>query len=246
MTPSPSSKPYNPTKYPPFAVTVDIVLMTVHKAELKVLLIRRGKEPFLHHWALPGGFVQEHEDLDTAAIRELDEETGIAEQPGHLEQFGAYGNPKRDERMRVVSVGYWAIVPNVPTPKGGTDAAHAEFMPVAELESGRIQLAFDHDRIVADGIEKARTSLEHTTIATEFCPPEFTIGDLREVYDAVWDTKLDPGNFQRKLKQSDGFLSPLDKKIRTSDKGGRPASLWTAGPAETLSPPLARPDSDED
>ena len=219
--------------------------MTVDKAELKVLIIRRGEEPFLHHWALPGGFVREDEDLDTAAIRELEEETGITER-GPLEQLGAYGNPKRDPRPdRVVTVAYWAIVPNAPTPKGGTDAAHAEFMPVAELESGRIQLAFDHDRIVADGIEKARARLEHTTIATEFCPPEFTIGELREVYDAVWDTKLDPGNFQRKLKQSDGFLNPLDKKIRTSDKGGRPASLWTAGPAETLSPPLVRPDPGE-
>ena len=233
---------YDPHAFPPFAVTVDIVVMTIIENDLRVLLIRRAVPPFLDSWALPGGFVRPDEDLDTAAARELAEETSISQEPEHLEQFGTYGHPDRDPRMRVVSVGYWAIVPDLPTPKGGSDAAYAELVPVAELESGRIRLAFDHDRIVADGIARARSRLEDTTIATRFCPPEFTISDLRRVYDAVWDSELDPGNFQRKVKQTIGFLEPLKETIRSGDKGGRPASLWTRGPAESLSPPLTRPD----
>ena len=216
---------YDPHAYPPFAVTVDIVVMTITESDLRVLLIRRAIPPFRDSWALPGGFVRPDEDLDTAAARELAEETSISQEPEHLEQFGTYGHPDRDPRMRVVSVGYWAIVPDLPTPKGASDAAYAELVPVAELESGRIRLAFDHDRIVADGIARARSRLEDTTIATRFCPPEFTISDLRRVYDAVWDSKLDPGNFRRKVKQTDGFLKPLNQTTRSGDKGGRPASL---------------------
>ena len=243
MTGGPETTPdYDPHAFPPFAVTVDIVVMTIIENDLRVLLIRRAVPPFLDSWALPGGFVRPDEDLGTAAARELAEETSINQEPGHLEQFGTYGHPDRDPRMRVVSVGYWAIVPDLPTPKGGSDAAYAELVPVAELESGRIRLAFDHDRIVADAIARARSSLEDTTIATHFCPPEFTISDLRRVYDAVWDSKLDPGNFQRKVKQTVGFLKPLKQTTKSGDKGGRPAGLWTTGPAETLSPPLTRPD----
>ena len=233
---------YDPHAFPPFAVTVDIVVMTITEGDLRVLLIRRAVPPFRDSWALPGGFVRPDEDLGTAAARELAEETSINQEPGHLEQFGTYGHPDRDPRMRVVSVGYWAIVPDLPTPKGGSDAAYAELVPVAELESGRIRLAFDHDRIVADGIARARSRLEATTIATRFCPPEFTISDLRRVYDAVWDSELDPGNFQRKVKQTAGFLKPIKQTTRSGDKGGRPAALWTRGPAESLSPPLTRPD----
>ena len=233
---------YDPHAYPPFAVTVDIVVMTITESDLRVLLIRRAIPPFRDSWALPGGFVRPDEDLDTAAARELAEETSISQEPEHLEQFGTYGHPDRDPRMRVVSVGYWAIIPDLPTPKGGSDAAYAELVPVAELESGRIRLAFDHDRIVADGIARARSRLEDTTIATRFCPPEFTISDLRRVYDAVWDSELDPGNFQRKIKQTAGFLKPIKQTTRSGDKGGRPAALWTRGPAESLSPPLTRPD----
>ena len=233
---------YDPHAYPPFAVTVDIVVMTITEGDLRVLLIRRAVPPSRDSWALPGGFVRPDEDLGTAAARELAEETSINQEPEHLEQFGTYGHPDRDPRMRVVSVGYWAIVPDLPAPKGGSDAAYAELVPVAELESSRIRLAFDHDRIVADAIARARSRLEDTTIATRFCPPEFTISDLRRVYDAVWDSQLDPGNFQRKVKQTVGFLKPLEQTTKSGDKGGRPASLWTRGPAESLSPPLTRPD----
>ncbi len=233
-----SAKKYDPLSFPPFAVTVDIALMTIVDQELRMLLIQRGIDPYRGKWALPGGFVREDESLLDAAERELPEETGITT---HLEQLKSYGSPDRDPRMRVVTVAFWAIIPNLGKPQSGTDAAHAELVPVAEIESGRLELAFDHALIAADAIEMARSSLETRTIASRFCQEEFTIADLRKVYDTVWNTELDPGNFQRKVTQSEGFLLPTESKTPSSEKGGRPAALWKAGSASKLMPPLSRP-----
>jgi 8-oxo-dGTP diphosphatase len=252
VTASPIAVGYDFNAYPRFAVTVDIVLLTIVETELRICLIRRGPDTypveFRHQWALPGGFVRVDEDLRTAALRELAEETRI-NQPGHLEMFGAYGDPERDSRGRIVSIAYWAITPNLPTPKGGTDASHAEFVPVAELEGGRLRLAFDHDRIATDAINTARDSLKHTTIATRFCPPEFTIRDLREVYNAIWGTELEAGNFQRMVNPKNpkakrkGFLIPVEgQSVPPRDKVGRPAQLFTAGTAKYLRPPLLIPE----
>ena len=230
---------YDPHTFPPFAVTVDIALMTLVDNELRMLLIQRGVEPDKGFWALPGGFVQENEDLLVAAERELIEETGVS---AELEQLKTYGQPQRDPRMRVVTVAYWAILPDLPRPKSGTDASHAELVPVFEIESKRLELAFDHEQIAYDAVEAARESLETRTVASRFCQPEFTIADLRNVYNSVWNTKLDPGNFQRKVKQSEGFLTPTPDKTPSTEKGGRPAVLWTAGPADKLDPPIQRPE----
>lgn len=239
MTINEKEATYDPNAFPPFAVTVDIALMTLVEDELRMLLIQRGVEPDKGYWALPGGFVQENEDLLAAAERELTEETGVT---AKLEQLKTYGEPQRDPRMRVVTVAYWAILPNLPTPRSGTDASHAELVPVFELESKRLNLAFDHEKIANEAIEKARESLETRTVASRFCQPEFTIADLRNVYNAVWNTKLDPGNFQRKVKQSEGFLTPTLDKTPSTEKGGRPAMLWSAGPADKLDPPIQRPE----
>ena len=237
----PRPENYDPSAFTPFAVTVDIVLMTVVDRELRVLLIRRGREPFKDSWALPGGFVQPEEDLADAAARELLEETGIGQEQSGLEQLGTYGHPARDPRMRVVTVAHWAIVSRLDeAPRGGSDASHAELKPVAEVQSDRVPLAFDHREIVDDAIERLRTDLETTTVAHRFCPPEFTIRELRDVYEAVWQTELDAGNFQRKVRQRKGFIIPTGGRIPPGDKGGRPATLWRGGDAEELSTFLSR------
>ena len=134
-------------------MTVDIVLLTTVERRLEVLLIQRGNPPYEGAWALPGGFVEPDEDLAEAAVRELLEETGIGVEPGSLLQVGAYGHPDRDPRMRVVTVAYGAIVTELDqVPRGGSDAAHAGLVPVADVQSGRVTLAFDHRQIVEDAV----------------------------------------------------------------------------------------------
>ena len=136
-----------------FAVTVDVVLLALVERQLEVLLIRRGKPPYEGAWALPGGFVEPDEDLAEAATRELLEETGIGVEPDSLQQVGAYGHPDRDPRMRVVTVAYGLVVAQLAqAPRGGDDAAHAGLVPMAEVQSGRVTLAFDHRKIVEDAV----------------------------------------------------------------------------------------------
>jgi 8-oxo-dGTP diphosphatase len=224
-------------RQPAFAVTVDLVVLTVRDGDLSVLLVRRGAPPFRSRWALPGGFVLAAEDLPDAAARELSEETGLADPAAHLEQLGSYGAPRRDPRGRVVTVAYLALLPDLPTPQAGTDAAAAAWRPVCALAGTR--LAFDHDEILADGVERARSKLEYTPLAAAFCPPEFTIGQLREVYETVWGTRLDPRNFHRKVTGTPGFVTPTGRS--TTGERGRPAQVYRRGPATTLYPPMLRP-----
>ncbi|MFE5729993.1 NUDIX domain-containing protein [Streptomyces sp. NPDC056528] len=253
--------PYDPSAFPPFAVTVDLVVLTVRSHALCTLVVRRGEAPFQGRWALPGGFVRADEDLSGAAARELVEETGLcAYDPAapppvpsngaHLEQLATYGAPDRDPRMRVVSVAHLALAPDLPAPRAGGDANSARWAPVEELlgedatagasGGGAGTLAFDHSRILADGVERARSKIEYSSLATAFCPPEFTVGELRRVYEAVWGVALDPRNFHRKVTGTPGFLVPAGGT--TTRQGGRPAQLFRAGGATLLNPPMLRPE----
>ncbi len=218
-----------------FSVTVDLVILTVRNDQLNVLLIERGKAPFKHRLALPGGFVRPGEDLDAAAIRELGEETNIQGGGLHLEQVRTYGAPDRDPRGRVASVAYLAIAPDLPVPVGGTDAATAQWVPVADSH----HLAFDHDTILRDAVDRARAKLEYSPLVAAFCHEPFTIGELRAVYEAVWDVQLDPRNFHRKVTGVGGFVVPTG--ARRSPPTGRPAALYRRGNATFLYPPMLRP-----
>src|SRR5918997_6121398 len=144
---------YDASKFPAFAVTVDVVILTMADGLLHALLVRRGEEPFKGMWAVPGGFKRPDETLDEAARRELAEETGV-DVPSLLTQFGAYGNPGRDPRMNVVTVGYLAVLRDVGAIVAGTDAAHAALVPVSDVLEERRELALDHRRSVRDRIAR--------------------------------------------------------------------------------------------
>src|SRR5262245_24239593 len=118
---------YDAAAFPPFAVTVDIAVLTVQAGLLQVLLVERGEPPFQGSWALPGGFVRPTESVEDAARGELHEETGLDHPPGHLEQLATYGDPDRDPRMRVLSVAHVALLPDLPLPVAGGDASLARF-----------------------------------------------------------------------------------------------------------------------
>ncbi|MEW2352919.1 NUDIX hydrolase [Spirillospora sp. NPDC029432] len=255
---------YDPREYDPVSVTVDVVALTIRDGGLHVLLVRRGRPPFEGMWALPGGFVhgvRDAEDLPDAAVRELAEETGLSAEGGaldrvHLEQLGTYGAPGRDPRMRVISVAYLAFAPELPDPRAGGDAADAAWTPVGALGLGAAgeqrpgttrRLAFDHARILSDGLERGRSKLEYTPLATAFCAAEFTIPELRAVYEAVWGEELHAGNFHRKVLSVPGFVESTGA---TSDRGGRKGGprprLYRAGDARLLHPALLRPSSEEE
>lgn len=224
------------SRFPVFAVAADVVVLTLRAGRLSVLLIRRAGPVFTGAWALPGGFVREDESLSEAAHRELAEEAGIGADDVRLEQLAAYGDVGRDPRPeRVVSVAWLALGANLPDPTPDTDADRAEWVPIDEAEAR--DLAFDHARILRDGVERARSKLEYTTVATAFCEPEFTLPDLRRVYEAVWDTELDNRNFQRKVLGADGFVEDTGRTIRGR---GNPAKVFRAGPAAALHPPIMR------
>ena len=224
--------------YPPFAVTVDLVLFTLLKDRLTVLAVQRAAAPFKGRLALPGGFVQPDENLEQAARRELHEETGLDGERIHLEQLATYGDPARDPRQRVVSVAYLALAPGLPVPTAGSDAAAAAWVEVDGLLRDRSRLAFDHAEILRDGLDRARSKLEYTPLATAFCPREFTIAELRKVYEIVWGAELDPRNFHRKVTGTKGFVVDA-KKLRV--ERGRPAQVYRVGNLRLLNPPMLRP-----
>ena len=144
---------------PDAAVAVDLAVLTVRDDALQILMIERGTEPFLGRLALPGGFVERDESLDAAAGRELQEETGLTPDRLHLEQLRAYGAPDRDPRMRIVSVCYLALMPDLPLPTAGGDARAAGWMAVDEVLGGDRPIAFDHRQIIGDAVERARSML---------------------------------------------------------------------------------------
>ena len=229
---------YDPRAFPPVAVAVDLVVLTIQHGQLCVLLVQRGTPPHLGRWALPGGFVGPDETLDAAARRELVEETGL-DAGSHLEQLASYGDPARDQRMRVISVASLALVADLPRPAAGTDAAEASFWPVVDRTGTGQPLAFDHDRILADALERARGKLEYTDLATTFLDEPFTIAELRRVYEAVWGVRLHPANFRRKVMSVPGLVVATGTE-RATGRGW--AELYTRGHATRLHPPIPRPD----
>jgi 8-oxo-dGTP diphosphatase len=219
---------YNSSRYPAFAVTVDVVILTMSDSRLHVLLVRRGVSPYEGMWAIPGGFKRPSESLNEAAKRELAAETGV-DSAGLLTQFGAYGDPGRDPRMNVVTVAYLAVLRELGAIVPGTDAAAAALIRVSDVLDGKIEVAFDHARIVRDAVERVRTDLDITGIATAFVGPTFTVAELRAVYEAVWGVQLDGANFRRSVVGEDGWVIPTGRRARPGANGGKPAELFRAG-----------------
>lgn len=210
-------------KYPHPAVAADLAIFTLRESRLQVLLIERARDPFKGRWALPGGFVRIHEDLDAAAARELEEETGVA--GAYLEQVGAFGNPARDPRERVISVAFFAIIPSDALHlKSGGDAAAARWWQVNQLP----QLAFDHEDILAHAHHHLRNKVRRSSLALRFLPPEFTLTEIQQVHEAILGQELDKRNF-RKWLTSLPYLRATGRMRRGGQH--RPAELYRGIPS---------------
>ncbi len=206
-------------KYPKPSVAVDLVIFTVMENELKVLLIKRGREPFVGMWSLPGGFVRIHESLERAALRELEEETGVKEV--YLEQLYTFGEPKRDPRGRVISVTYFALVDSTkikPFVTGSEQIQNVQWVSIDKLP----RLAFDHTAIIKYALKRLRYKLEYTAVGLELLPKLFTLTDLQKLYEIILDEKLDKRNFRKKI-----LSMGIVEATRHYKKGAhRPALLY--------------------
>jgi len=204
--------------YPQPSVTVDLVIFTIAEDDLKVLLIRRGQEPFKGRWALPGGFVDIDESLERAAARELQEEVGVTNV--YLEQLYTFGDPKRDPRGRVISVSYFALVDaERQRIVAASDAAEAQWHSVFDTP----KLAFDHAKILDYAVWRLRNKIEWTTVGYELLPKKFTLSELQRVYEIILQRPVDKRNFRKKI-MAQGQVVELNE-TRT-DVAHRPARLY--------------------
>ncbi len=205
--------------YPRPSVTVDLVIFTIAEDDLKVLLIRRGQEPFKGRWALPGGFVEIDESLERAAARELKEEVGVTNV--YLEQLFTFGEPKRDPRGRVISVSYFALVDaERQRLVASSDAAEAQWRSVFDAP----KLAFDHARILDTAVWRLRNKIEWTTVGYELMPKKFTLSELQRVYEIILQRPVDKRNFRKKIL-AQGQIIELNET--RSDVAHRPARLYS-------------------
>jgi 8-oxo-dGTP diphosphatase len=225
------------------AIAVDVVLLTIHQGELSVLLVDPRGSPAQGAAravssaqgaarALPGALVGRDEGLDAAARRALADAAGVVDLPAgtHLEQLRTYGDSTRGPGIRVVSVAYVAMVPELVAPEP------ARFWPVARPP----QLVLDQLCVLGDAVERARAKLEYSPLATAFCREPFTLADLRRIYEAVWGVPLDVPNFRRKVLTTPGLVEPVGRTAAPPG-GGRPGALYRRGSAALLHPAMLRP-----
>ena len=188
-------------EHPRPSLTVDCVVFgfdAAREADLKVLLIQRAIEPFRNWWALPGGFVRAGESLESAARRELKEETGLTDL--YLEQLYSFGEPDRDPRGWTISVAYYALVALAGRPLTATaDASSVAWFSVAELPS----LAFDHREIVTLAVKRLQAKVRYQPVGFELLPEKFTLSQLQHLYESVLERQLDKRNFRKKILAMD-------------------------------------------
>jgi len=211
--------------HPPFAVTVDLVLMTVTADRLTVLLQRRTAEPFAGLLALPGGFVGVDEPLDAAARRVLADKAAFAQGEGAwLEQLYTFGDPSRDPRMRTVSVAYFALLPAEELAAAVSAAEDLTLAPVMDLPPA---LAFDHAAIIAAAHDRLKGKLDYAPLALALLPERFTLRDLQAVHEAITGKSLNKPAFRRRMIDT-GWIEPTGE--RETATSFRPAELYRRKP----------------
>lgn len=202
-------------------VAVDAIVFGYNKTEgVSLLLVKRKYSPFKGSWAIPGGFVLNEEDLESAVRRELKEETGL--EINYLEQLYTFGNPDRDPRKRVLSISYFGLVnsQSFQDLKAATDAEQAQWFSIKDLPG----LAFDHQEIVNVAVNRVRAKIKYQPIGFELLDPKFPFSDLESLYSTLLDRPIDRRNFKKKIMGL-GFLEELSEKA-PSTGAGRPGSLF--------------------
>jgi len=194
-------------------VAVDCIIFGFDGEQLKILLIKRGFEPAKDQWSLMGGFVEANENLYGAAERILYQLTGLKDL--YLEQLKAYGSPERDPIARTISVAYFALIDINKYKTQISDRYHAEWFLINDAPS----LIFDHDIMVEEAKKRIRYKAALHPILFELLPKKFTIPQLQNLYEQVYNTKIDNRNFIRKVNSTD-LLIKLTEKDKSNSKRG--------------------------
>ncbi len=221
-------------------VTVDVVLLSIRSdGSLVTLLAQRDEEPFKDTWALPGVFVGRDETLDAAAARALRTKAAIVGDV-FVEQLFTFGDLNRDPRGRIVSVAYYALVPegrfatavarNKDAVIARIDASATDDGIAVRNEAGKaLKLGFDHGRIIGMALQRIRGKLNYAPIGFELLADEFTLFELQHIHEAVLGRKLNKDSFRRKMLAS-GLIE--DTGQRRSGTAYRPAALYCFKKAE--------------
>lgn len=226
---SPSSAEGSIEDHPRPAVAVDVAAFTLVDSQLRVLLVRRARSPHRGSWALPGSLLRVgskvEESLDACARRVVEAKTGLSPSTVYLEQLYTFGEPRRDPRMRVLSVTYLALVP--PDLAGRVRASPTvdeiqwRALPLRESKG----LAFDHDAILRQALERLRGKLDYSPIGFALVGESFSIRELRLVHELILGTPQDPGNFRRRFQRmiDEGLVVPAQGRRQTAS---RPAQVY--------------------
>lgn len=198
----------------PAGMTADPVVLAPLHGRLHVLLTRRDTPPQVGRWALPGGFMNPEERPEETAQRKLTEKTGVG--AVYLEQLQTYAGPGRDSRGWIPAIAYLALIDAAVL----RDESAARWVPVDELPE---PLAFDHARIVRDGVDRLRGKLWYSNIAMGLLPEKFTMPQARRLYEAISGLRYEASNFRRELEQS-GLVRSTGEVVKGVP--GRPAVLY--------------------
>jgi ADP-ribose pyrophosphatase YjhB (NUDIX family) len=204
--------------------TVDLAIFSIRDDSLQVLLVKRPSgrnEPFVDHWALPGGFIDldRDDDLEACARRKLKEKTGIA--APYLEQVGSWGNATRDPRGWSTTTVYFALIAADAElrPGGNTDEAK---WTIIEGSRVRQKLAFDHAELLKAAVERLRNKVEYTSLPAFLMPNEFTLTELQRVYEITLDRRLEKKAFRTRVLAT----HLLEEVPRLREGANRPAQLF--------------------
>lgn len=207
-------------------IITNVVVYSLRDGQLKLLLVRRGADPFKSMWALPGGQLQANEDLDSSALRTLEEGTGVA--GVYLEQLYTFGEPDRDPRHRTIAVSYFALIPSDRLQlRAAMNAEGVGWFSLNELP----QLAFDHAQMVDVARQRLAAKLAYSTIALQFMPERFTLSELQEVYETILDEKMDKRNFRKRILAMEQVAET--RQVRRTGSH-RPARLYRVRDPSTV------------
>ncbi len=207
----------NPVEFDHPYITVDVLIFCIKDHQLNTLLIKRSHPPFADMFAIPGGFVALGESLDQAAIR-------VLSQKGHLnqiflEQLYSFGDVNRDPRGRVISVSYYALVPQDKVTEFHDKKHTIKWCPVKKLPP----LAFDHKQIISTALDRIKAKIAYSSIAIGLLPKKFRLSQLQTVYEIILNKLIDKRNFRKKMASVD-LLEPVGEIDNTGSH--RPAALY--------------------